>query len=308
MTKRITQLAFPFLFFLMLIVASSCERPALIDFPPHTPLLVLHGYVAVGDTIKVSLGKTIRITVSEGDTATYVDNGWVLLYENDIFVDSLKFNPHERRYISSHVIAQTGNRYKVMAGAPGFGIVEAAARGPLPVPTTSLKVTDSSRTNTLNIMLSDIQFRFLDPAQEMNYYLLELYLPGGSFDNCVYTYEPVIERYKGDMLPFDQNSCIYGDEVLFNDRSFNGQQKELTISSATDLLQSFIDPTTNITYRPYLKRYNISEDYYRYFKTWTAIEFNTGNVTMASPVIIKGNVHNGYGLFTVYTVTTDSLP
>ena len=294
--------------FLVIIIVAACERKADIDFPPHKPLLVLHGYVSVGDTMMIALGKTMKVNVLEGDTATYVDNGWVVLYVNDVFADTMAFDPVRRKYVSSHVTAQTGKTYKVRAGAPGFGEVEGVATAPVTVPTQSIEVKDSVRSTLINTLLSDISFSFIDPPSENNHYLLELFYPYGFTNDCVYTYEPAIERYKGELVPFDENSCIYNHEVLFNDRSFNGQYKKLTISARTDALKSYVDPLTGKTMRSYLKRHNISEDYYRYFKTWMAIEFNTGTATTASPVIIRGNIRNGYGLFTVFSTVTDTLP
>src|SRR5689334_12612862 len=86
-----------------ILLLAACTRMVEIDFPPHQPLLVLHGYMDIGDTVMVSLGKTMGIDDQQGDTATYVDNGWVKLYVDGLFADSLIFDSVRRRYVSSHV-------------------------------------------------------------------------------------------------------------------------------------------------------------------------------------------------------------
>ena len=58
----------------------SCEKPGNVTLPEHEPKLVLHGYVAVGDTFKIALGRTFK---SEGllvrEDESYVKNGFNLL-------------------------------------------------------------------------------------------------------------------------------------------------------------------------------------------------------------------------------------
>jgi hypothetical protein len=167
----------------------------------------------------------------------------------------------------------------------------------------------NARTTSEGVLLDDITFRFSDPAAEPDYYLATLYpgFPGMNY-LCVYTYDPSVERYTGGLAPFDPGSCISNEELLITDRSFNGQVKDITISGEAQALTAYSDPISGQTYRPYLKRYVISAEYYQYFKKVLSLGYDAGTPTLSDPIIIKGNVVNGYGLFTLYTVTTDSLP
>src|SRR5688572_16605870 len=97
----------------------SCTKPGNVDLPPHEPKLVLHGYVAVGDTFRIAMGKTLRsegLLVSPEDT--YVKNGWMVLYDGNVFLDSLKYDAASFRYRSASRVAMPGKQYIIRAGAP----------------------------------------------------------------------------------------------------------------------------------------------------------------------------------------------
>jgi hypothetical protein len=285
----------------------SCTKTAKVNFPDHHPLLVVHGYNAVGDTFHIYLGRTLALSEPAADSNSFVKNGWVLLYRNNQFADSLKYDDARKAYIARTVVAQTGGSYKIVAGAPGFETVEAVSAVPLQVPTTSLSRVPNARTTSEGIPLDDIRFTFNDPSSEKNFYLAVLFssLPPSTF--CVYSYDPVIEKYTGDLLPFNQSGCINSNEIIFNDKTFNGSTKSITISAEGVDINPVTDPATGKTRRAYLKRFNIIEDHYKYFKDIISLNAMDGPV-FANPVFIKGNVKNGYGVFSVFTVATDSIP
>jgi hypothetical protein len=125
-------------FAVSLLFLLACTRTATVELKEHKSLLVLHGYVAVGDTFKVSLGRSFSASMQVADTASFVRNGWVVLYEDNNFLDTLKYNEQERRYVSASKKAQSGKHYRVVAGAAGFDNVEASATAPQQVPTLAL--------------------------------------------------------------------------------------------------------------------------------------------------------------------------
>jgi Domain of unknown function (DUF4249) len=273
--------------------------------PPYEPRLVLHGYVQEGDTFKIALGKTLKPDVIRPEKETYVGNGWVLLYENNVFVDSLKYDAARFRYVSSHVLAAPGKVYKVRAGAPGFPDIEATTAAPLPVGTVAVSRIKNSRRTTGGVQLDDIKFSFNDPAGESNFYLAAFYGTGGF--SCVYTYEPSIEKYTANLVPFDEGACINNDQILFTDKLFNGTLKEITLSTSSATVEPYIAPNGTV-YRAFLTRYHITEEYYRYYKT----ALNQDQIFEEGPILVdprtaKGNVKNGYGLFTVFAAVTDTV-
>lgn len=290
---------------IMCCFAFACTKTRHVKLPPFEPRLVLHGYVAVGDTFKIALGKTLPQDAILPAEDTYVTNGWVVLYENDVFVDSLKYNAAEDRYVSSRAVAASGKLYKLRAGAAGYPGVEAVTTAPLPVNISSITWIKNTRRTSGGTMLDDLKFSFNDPAGA-NFYLASLHFVNGI--NCVFTYDPAVERYTTDLIAFEAINCIDSDEVLYTDRSFNGASKEITLSTYAGSLNSFTDPTSGMVYRPYIKKYNITEEYYRYLRTSTYqnVIFEDGAL-VTEPRTPKGNVKNGFGLFTVFAVVTDTI-
>lgn len=283
----------------------SCTKTGNVNLPPYEPKLVLHGYVEVGDTFKIALGKTLPQDVLAQPEDTYVTNGWVLLYENDVFVDSLKYNAPEERYVSSRTIAAAGKLYKLRAGSAGFPDVEAVTTAPLPVNITATARIKNTRRTATGSMLDDLKFSFNDPAGA-NFYVAAVFILNGL--NCVFTYDPAIERYATDLVAFETSNCIDSDKILYTDRSFNGMSKEITLSMYSGSLESYTDPSSGRVYRPYIKKYNITEEYYRYLRTSTYQDriFEEGSI-LTEPRTPRGNVKNGFGLFTVFAVVTDTI-
>jgi hypothetical protein len=288
----------------ILVVMLACTRDAEIVIPPQQPALVVHGYIEVGDSFHISLGKTMGMKESL-NTIPVVENGWMLIYENNVFADSLKFEATSGNYVSGF-IAKQGMVYKLIAGAPGFANIEASSSSPLPASTASLNHILNSRSSSGGTILDDIKFSFNDPASQDNFYITALYTASSS-PVCAYTHDPVIEKYTASFLPFDQGSCISSDQILFNDKTFNGAAKEITISAGNEEMKSYTDPTTGMVFKPFLKRYNVSKDHYTYFKNCLAADANSVP-TFSNPVSVKGNIKNGYGLFSVFQLTTDSIP
>lgn len=290
------------------ILLACCRKPVDLALPVHEPRLVLHGYVSVGELFEVAIGKSIKPAEEINSNMTWVDNAWVVLYENGVTLDSLRYDAQAKRYRAQLVKAIAGKTYTIKAGADGFPVVEATATASLPVNTISTKHEKQTRTTYYGEKMDDIKFSFQDPANEKNFYITSIfpsqYARVGLL--CVYSTDPVIERQQGDNLPFDGGSCISNREILFSDKSFNGTAREFTFSAASTSLETGTDPQGNL-HRPYMKRYSISEDYYRYFKT-TISQYGGGDFpSFHEAVIVKGNVKNGYGLFVVFSVATDSL-
>lgn len=288
------------------ILMVLCTRTVDRSVPVQQPKLVLHGYIAVDSIINVAIGKTFPFNVPVEDSVTYINDAWVLLYENGVFLDTLRYSAAEQRY-SAQRIAQPGKKYTIVAGAFGFETIEASAMSPLPVETISVAHVKNARTDNAGILQDDVTFTLNDPARETNIYLAALYQSGGIHTHmCVSTVDPVIEKPTRYLMPFEEY-CISNDELIFTDLSFNGTLKEITISAEANRMKTQTDPSTGKVSRPFFKVYNISKDYYRYLKNTLSVEVDPEIPSLTEPVTVKGNVKNGYGLFTIFTVTTDTL-
>ena len=285
-----------------------CEKPKNITLPELPPALVLHGYVGTGDRFRVAVGKTaINSGILADDSTLLVKNALVILYEDGVIKDTLDYFNLAREYTSA-ILAKAGMTYRITVQTPGFTSAEAMAKAPSFVPTNWVVRTRGARVDQLGNFQDDITFSFPDPAAEKNYYLAELStyqfgLTPNTF--CVYTYDPSVDKHQGDLDPFETSYCIDSREFIFTDKLFNGQTKELTISTAASNLKSYT--VGDRTYRPYLKKYSLSQEYFRYINDALTLGVLKDN-PFSRPYTIPGNVKNGYGLFTVYSAVTDTLP
>jgi len=290
-----------------LIYFTSCTRTADVQLPAHKPQLVLHSYMNAGDTFLASLGRTVPANVFMMGEETLIENGHVALFENGQFRDSLIFDPITKLYKAKEAVAQAGTLYRLVAAADGFETVEAEARSPQPVSTIKVEHIPFARNDANGISLDDVKFSFQDEAGERNFYISKFFSPTSFYGGCVYTYDPAVEQYTEGLLPFEQSNCIDSRELLYTDKSFNGKKKEITISSFSTDFAEFFDPVTGNRLRPFLKRFNISEQHYKYFKQTKILSINANSPILADPIMVRGNVKGGYGLFTVYTSVTDSI-
>ncbi|HYE56017.1 MAG TPA: DUF4249 family protein [Chitinophagaceae bacterium] len=286
----------------------SCTKPGDVRLPPHQPRLVLHSYTETGDTFRIALGQTFP---SAGELVqpdfTFIHNGWAALYERGAFVDSLLYDSLQLRYVARHAIASAGKLYTIKAGAPGFPDVEAHSFAPAPVPLISLVRKKRMRKTSSGIWLDDMTMTFNDPAGESNFYLASVRVQQGYGPGCVYTYDPSVERYTTEFMAFNEAFCINSDAIMYTDRTFNGTMKELTISAASDVLDSLVGPDGRV-HRPYITRYAVTEDYFKYYmgNADRGIILEEGP-SFTTPSFRGGNVKNGYGLFTIYAALTDTI-
>jgi hypothetical protein len=293
---------------LWLTVLNACEGDIDIELPPYPSQLVVHGYVSTGEFFKIAVGRTMSSTGIVTQSAdSYITDALVILYEDGVKKDTMAYDSATQRYISTKVMAEAGKTYKVTVAASGFMAVDATAIAPSFVNTEQVKFQRNARVSSDGTVLDDITFRFHDPAIEQNYYFVEVNRPSpfASYNRfCIYTYEPSIVQSQAGFDPFQAGSCINNDEILFTDHNFNGLDKEITISgnsfSLTDVEYN------NRIYRPYLKKYNVSADFFRYVKDGISLGLVDEN-PFVQPLTVSSNVHNGYGLFTVFSVVTDTL-
>lgn len=305
MTRQISYYGKPgSLIFLMCLF--SCTRVIDISLP-RTPQLVLHGYVAVGEPFTVTIARPDDPDIP--DSLLYMSSAWVTLYENGVFKDSLLFNAQQKKYISRSAIAEYGKSYTVQAGADDYTVAEATATAPQPVSTVAVIHKINARMSDYGEWLDDVQFSFQDPAEVKNYYIAALY-PSNYFTSsliCVYSTDAAIDRPQTEVLPSAINVCMNAKGFLFNDQSFNGSLKQITISAWPKALESITDDS-GFVHRPYLKRYTISQEFYEYFKYISSQDYEFGIPYFNIPAVDIGNVTNGYGLFTIFSANTDSLP
>ena len=90
-----------------------------------------------------------------------------------------------------------------------------------------------------------------------------------------------------------------------SDVNFNGRQKQVRLFVESSLLQDYTAMDGRV-HRPYVKVSRITEDYFRYVKSYHTYYNASGN-PFAEPVNVFSNIKNGFGNFSAYSSVTDTL-
>ena len=110
-------------------------------------------------------------------------------------------------------------------------------------------------------------------------------------------------RNDGDPTEFE--TCI-NDEFFLRDKNFNGKTKEIVLFILHADLEPFLIPTTTRTVKSIVELHSITADQYKYRKSLGAYRDAEDN-PFAEPVLLYGNIKNGYGIFVTYDLARDTI-
>jgi hypothetical protein len=292
---------------IILFLLSSCERETHINIPPQAPKLVTESKQAQNALPVARVSRTRGVTdplPQGGQTDPYiVKNATVLLYENDILKDTLKYNNSTERYKAAIARIQPGKTYKLVLSAPNFLAAEAISFTPVFVPINNLVFNRNARFDPDGNQQDEVRISFIDNGSTEDYYLLHIFDANGDYLYCVNTNDKDVEKLVYDD-PFYADDCLISNRLLLSDLNFNGTTKTLIFYTESGSL----DPqsTPGGTRRATVELLHINKDYYKYIKSLNNYENANGN-PFAEPVNLYSNASNGYGLFTTYSMAVDSI-
>lgn len=284
----------------------SCERTVEIDVPLQPSRLAVNAQWPQNRAFTVYVSKSLPVTdpvpYNYYENRFLVKNAVVVVKENSRVVDTLKWDSINTRYISSKRV-KLDSSYTIEVTAAGFPPASAFSKMPVLIKPSKVTVKPNARTGSDGQQQSEVSVTFTDlPATD--YYLFRFRNINGGF-SCVNTNDNVVEK-TGLSNPFDTDNCYSGNKLLVSDKTFNGKQKTIIFYVNTSDMGPFVDPLTNRTQRPWLETMHIHEEYYRYIKSINIYDDVSGN-PLAEPVNVISNVKGGYGFFSTYTSSVDTL-
>lgn len=268
---------------------SSCTTNVTVDIPDYKIQLVANSFAVKDSMFKVNVSHSLNAL--DNATPPPVNNASVLLYENEILVDSL-LNNSSGKY-SSIYIPQSGKNYSLKISAPNFKTIESETTVPESVLISSYHL-DSLTSNSGNEQFNaSLTFSFNDPAAAENYYEVMLYREDTSFDfidSTVYG----ISRYPLTLSSQDPaieiTDSYTADRAFITDEFFNGKTFNGKISFE---YHSFSSGNLYISFKA------VSKEYYLYQKT-LAVHYGSQNNPFAEPAQVYSNIKNGLGIFGSY--------
>ncbi|MFL5773305.1 MAG: DUF4249 domain-containing protein [Flavisolibacter sp.] len=289
------------------VVVSACEKKVIIDIPQKSPKLVVNGLLDLNQVVELTVGKSRHVLEANNTSIeTYVvKNAVPVLYENNIAIDTLVYQPLNYTYKSPRgkTIA-AGNTYTVKVTAPGFTAVETTSTVPSQSEITEVSRIKHARVNSNGEDLDEVTIKFSDPVGEKNYYLLQiLEAPFDPRDEswiyCVSTTDKDIEPIGDNADPLSTDNCYDGGSLIMKDDNFNGREKQLRFY----IHSSELDDRTGVNgqvQKPSVKLSRITEAHFKFIKSFNAYNMS-GDNPFAEPANVFTNVVNGYGIFSART-------
>jgi len=294
----------------LFIVSCDMETVIDLDIPSHEPVLVLNGLLDTDTNAQVVISHSVGAFSSA--IPSFINDANVLLYKNNQFIDSLL--PDLTNLVYVNYIDDSQNvdslamyyyksdyrpvkdaNYRIEVNHSSYTSVSAETYIPNDITLYNIVVDTTSNDEKIGFT-----FSFDDNASQQNYYQLQL------FSSC--TKESINEdgdieewNFRGDTrfmsndpsfpsdIPFE-GYTFEGDNVVFTDALFNGQQKTITLDVISDL--KYADCDTII-----IQFSTFSDDTYSYYNS-LGDHREKGELSIFGGEVIPvySNVENGLGV------------
>ena len=294
----------------------SCDMETVVDLdvPLHEPVLVVNGLLDTDSTAKVVVSHSVG-AFSNG-YPSFIHNATVLLYKNEEQI-AIPFNPDmsdlvyiyyeaanytidslPMYYYKSDYIPEEDATYRIEVNHNDYTTITAETYIPDDI---------EIKNQEIDTLISDdfvrLTFSFDDNISQQNYYRLKV------FSSCVKEWEDecgYIEYYgfrghsefmsndpsfpQTEFIPED-GYTFRGNNVVFTDALFNGQQKTITLDIESEL--SYIECDTLL-----IRFSTFSNDSYNYY-TSLGDHREKGELGLFGGEVIPvyTNVENGLGIF-----------
>jgi hypothetical protein len=280
-----------------------------LDIPSHEPVLVLNGLLDTDTNAQVVVSHSVGAFSTA--TPSFINDANVLLYKGNQFIDSLlpdltnliyvnyydDYNADSLAmyYYRSDYIPDNNSTYRVEVNHLDYNSISAETFIPDDITVYNIDIDTTSNEEKIGFT-----FSFDDNASQQNYYRLKL------FSSCTKEWENEdgdIEEwnFRGDTrfmsndpsfpsdIPFE-GYTFEGDNVVFTDALFNGQQKTITLDVISDLKYANCD-TIIIQFSTF------SDDTYSYYNS-LGDHSEKGELSIFGGEVIPvyTNVENGLGV------------
>jgi len=303
--------------FFVLLVFSSCEKKLDIDLPDSEKHLVVNGIICPDSLFRIRISKSQNVL--DNDPISYISDAIVELIVNG--TDTVTMEPYHEGIYEVNIYPKVNDSYKLFVDNNELTPVTSNVTLLPPVPITSIDTSIQYNTYDygdgnyygeyeihFDISVSD------DPSMDDYYFL------------AVSTIQPIFEDngfgqfylsgFEEYYLDYDSNDPVFKSNSQFTINGITGQVVSDEIFNGTDYTFSIntnFFPFYNIEGLNYnepiqviVKLLTVNADIYRYI-----ISFNLNQETQydpfAQPVQIYSNIENGLGIFSGYTMYSDTL-
>jgi len=293
---------------IVLLLLSGCAREVMIDLPDAPRRIVAISHFEPGQSFKV------RVTLSQSLSATgdpeAPTDADVSLSSNGLFLDKLRARTiNNKLYWVSKLIAKPNVPYTLTVRVPGRPTVEANCTVPTHRALQPLKVSqDEVRYDTLTdgtvARRMALELRVKDLPAQNRYFAFNIQHVIDVLN--VEGPEPLVEySYTANSLYVADgrtSSLLYNisEPVVLIDAEFwNTNDQVLRL----DALIPY-KPETEAPQRVLIEWRTLSEEFYKYH---LSLARQGNNLPLSDPDAVYNNVLDGYGNFSGYTVSIDTV-
>ena len=316
------------------IIFSSCMK--VLDFGgegEENRKLVVNGVINNDSIIRVHISKSLGV-LEEDTVLQFITDAKVKLFEDALFIENLQHDSLGFYY--STIIPEINKKYKIeVEKGTEKAIGETELSNPVPIELSNYTISEYFDTLTISNptehdtivtnFFINMDLSITDPADENNYYIIEFYSKESVFEN-VWNYETgeleeiiyfgekinkigyslypenaLLENSKieiSELYESDGYSSYYnGFTQIYSDKLFNGQTINFTIQVSVQVFE--LTPV-------YYKLYSLDKEYFDYLSSRSRYSEAKQN-PLAEPVQIFSNIKNGYGIFSNFSIYTDSI-
>ncbi len=322
-----------YLLLFVLLALGSCTKTLPLPEIKSGNKIVLLGELVTGEPCYIRAGQSAAVTSSNGGPITFeilsnlsvslndsTGNTYDMYGQEDDYTQMLYTVPY-----SIDTPAMEGGVYTVTAIHSKLGTATVKVRIPAQI---QAEVVDTASELYATDNTLKVKIRLKDPGNTTNYYVIEalkqvMRIDGYFFydnnwyaindDTALYrqlkTTGNAITRFDTAYFPgylrqsiytadrnsenvIDNGSLTSSRRILIKDNPFNGTNYETTVYVVNEAPDSMIDQRGQVVI--YIK--SVSEEYFRFLKSYEVFLPTLGSSATEQPVKIQGNVQNGYGM------------
>ncbi len=276
---------------LCLLALAGCEKDFNI---PNKSQMVINSLFNSGAPMQVYLTTGYPGT-NVNNNVTTISDAQIALFENNVFKEYLHYIPSDTGNTFgayySNLVPQNNFAYSITVTEPNYPTATAIDTIPKPTQIIACNLVQFPQTGTGKALVDLV---FQDDPSVQNYYRLNTWLAGNTFvvDS---NYDTILTPFLTAIEPYilnGVNDTVRDDPkfLLFTDRGFNGQIRELQIQSTVHSLRSNVYNETML-----VELHAVSYSHYEYFKTYALYRLGGGSTNISA--YVYSNVVNGYGIF-----------
>ena len=299
-----------FLLALTGLLCARCAREVIIDLPEEETRIVAICHFTTGQPFRIKIN--LSQSVNDGSDPVPPASVDVSVSKEGFFLDKLFLKgTGKNAFWESRDTVEAGQTYSMAARIAGIPPAEASSKVPAHVPFKPLSIRPEDVTvvdldegyKALRIPLS-LELSSLPPGQP--YFAFNLttdidvleYIDGVPVVDFTYENEPAAYSADGRTLSLLHN--IAEPAVLINEKFWGLGVRTLNINALV-----FFRPGQNERPRQlYIEWRTLSEEFYRYH---LSVARQGNNLPLSDPDAVFNNVEGGYGNFSGYSVSIDTI-